>query len=472
VKKSLSVVCAFVAASTLVAACSTTDTAKPADTTAAATTAAPDSTAPTDSAATDSTLAATDTTGAASGPTAETAWALTYTGGTAAAAAGDPIKVGYVNQENFFPENTIGVNAAVKFINTELGGVGGRPIEIVPCTVTVAEDGTKCGTELANNPELALVLTGTLLFGNKELYDALNGHKPVILGNGVTADDFTTAAGVSYFSGGPGVNAGLAIFIRDFLKDTKSVAVVANNDPAAQAAANAIFKPIMDKAGIPTTIVSIDPTASAADVQSALTAVGADKADVLVPIVTIQQCINVYDSVVALGIDPTVVTTGLCFGTPLTDHLAEAGEKGTVPNGWYFGDYGYSPFMSDPEHGTDTMRVKLQEYGVPSPGATTLEWTGFAGPSFANALTMAKILNALGADKALDVKAVDTALRAFTGPMLQQAGPLSCGKQVIAGIPVFVALCASQMGVHQYKDGVWLSIADELKGNAIDTSAG
>jgi branched-chain amino acid transport system substrate-binding protein len=466
VKKSLSLVYAVVAASTLVAACSTTDTAQPADTTSgASTTAAPDSTAATGN-------TAAETTTAGSGQSAETAWALAYTGGTAAAASGDPIKVGYVNQENFFPENTIGVNAAVEFINTELGGVGGRPIELVPCTVTVAEDGTKCGTELANNAEVALVLTGTLLFGNKELYDALNGNKPVILGNGVTADDFTTTAGVSFFSGGPGVNAGLAIFIRDFLKDTKSVAVIANNDPAAQAAANAIFKPIMDKAGIPTTIVSIDPTASAADVQSALTAVGADKADVLVPIVTIQQCINVYDSVVALGIDPTVVTTGLCFGTPLTDHLAEAGEKGTVPNGWYFGDYGYSPYMSDPENGTDTMRVKLQEYGVPSPGATTLEWTGFAGPSFANALTMAKILNTLGADKALDVKAVDTALRGFTGPMLQQAGPLSCGKQVIAGIPVFVALCASQMGIHQYKDGEWLSIADELKGNAIDTSAG
>jgi hypothetical protein len=56
--------------------------------------------------------------------------------------------------------------------------------------------------------------------------------------------------------------------------------------------------------------------------------------------------------------------------------------------------------------------------------------------------------------------------------MLQQAGPLSCGNQVITGIPIFVSLCASQMGIHQYKDGTWLSIADALKGNAIDTALG
>jgi branched-chain amino acid transport system substrate-binding protein len=468
-----------------VAACSTTDTDEAADTTAAAV----ETSAPAATETTSAPAEETETTEADSNEEADTAttvadegesdaispetqWALDYVGGTAGEASGDPIKIGYVNQENFFPENTIGVNAAFDFLNAELGGIGGRPVEVVPCAITVAEDGTRCGTELANDPEIAVILTGTVLFGNQELYAAIEGNKPLILGNGVTADDFTTTAGVSFFSGGPGVNTGLAIFIRDFLEGVESVAVIANNDPGAQAAANGLFKPVMDAAGIPTTVVAVEPTATAADVQSALTAVGADQADVLVPIVTIQQCINVYDSLVALDIDPIVVSTGLCFGTPLTEHLAAAGETGTVPDGWYFGDYGYSPFMEDLENGTNTQRAKLQEYGVPTPGATALEWTGFAGPSFANALTLAKIVNELGVDQITDVAAVDAAIRGFTGPMLHQAGPLSCGNQVIGGIPIFVALCASQMGVHQYLDGEWIEIAGGLKGNAIDTSLG
>ena len=44
-------------------------------------------------------------------------------------------------------------------------------------------------------------MTGTILNGNKELYDALNGKKAVIIGNGVTTDDFTTPAGVGYDDG-------------------------------------------------------------------------------------------------------------------------------------------------------------------------------------------------------------------------------------------------------------------------------
>ena len=140
-------------------------------------------------------------------------WALDYTEGTAGMASGDSIKVGYVNQEDYFPENTIGINAAVEFINNELGGAAGRPIEIVPCNIAVAEDGAKCGTEFANNADIAVVVTGTILVGNKELYDALNTKKPVIVGNGVTADDFTTAAGQAFTAGSPGVVAGMAGFV-------------------------------------------------------------------------------------------------------------------------------------------------------------------------------------------------------------------------------------------------------------------
>ena len=52
------------------------------------------------------------------------AHAVEYTGGTAGAATGDPYIVGYVNQEGGtpgFPEASIGVDAAVWYINNYLG---------------------------------------------------------------------------------------------------------------------------------------------------------------------------------------------------------------------------------------------------------------------------------------------------------------------------------------------------------------
>ena len=123
-------------------------------------------------------------------------WGIEYTGATPGEATGEPLTIGYVNQEAVFPENTVGIKAAIEYINTELGGFGGRPGELVECDVNVEEDGTKCGSEMLNNPDVTFVLTGTLLVGNQPLYDVLDGKKPVIIGNAVTTADFLTTAGV------------------------------------------------------------------------------------------------------------------------------------------------------------------------------------------------------------------------------------------------------------------------------------
>jgi branched-chain amino acid transport system substrate-binding protein len=397
------------------------------------------------------------------------AWALDYTGGTPGEATGDVIKVGYVNQEDFFPENTIGIEAARDYLNKELGGAGGRTIELVACKVTVAEDGAKCGTQLANDPSISVVITGTLLVGNKELYDTLNGKLPVIIGNGLTSDDFTTPAGQAFTAGSPGVVTGMGGFVvQNLTPKPTSVAILAQNNAAGKAAAELLFKPVMEKNAIGYTFVGIDDTASASDVQAALTAVGADKADVVVPLLTIQQCINVYDSLRSLAIKPIVVTTGLCFGTPMTDHLKQVGETGPVPSGWYFGGYGYSYFLPDLDSGMKTYVAKVQQYGKPAPNTKTLEYTGFAGPEFANLLTFAKFVNT-SKGKA-DFATIDSAIRGFKGPMMLQVGPLDCGKQVILGLALFVAVCGAQMGVQQFKDGQWISIADGLNGKPIDAT--
>lgn len=98
-----------------------------------------------------------------------------------------------------------------------------------------------------------------------------------------------------------------------------------------------------------------------------------------------------------------------------------------------------------------------------------MEYTGFAGPSFANLMTATKFINTITPEKA-DVAALDAAVRGFKGPMMIQAGPLDCGKQLILGLPIFVSVCGANMGVQQYKDGEWISIADGLNGKPIDVT--
>ena len=100
--------------------------------------------------------------GGGSSATIDNSLALAYTGGTAGKATGTPINIGYVNQESgspSYPENTQGADLAVKYINNDLGGIKGHPINLVKCFVSTEEDGQKCGTQMLNDPSIKLVVT-------------------------------------------------------------------------------------------------------------------------------------------------------------------------------------------------------------------------------------------------------------------------------------------------------------------------
>jgi branched-chain amino acid transport system substrate-binding protein len=383
---------------------------------------------------------------------------LDYIGGTAGEATGDPVKIGYANSEALLPESTVGLNTAVEYVNAELGGIQGRPIEIVECQVNTPEDGAACGAQFANDDSITMVLTGVIIYGNKEFYEALNGKKPILIGNGLTVDDFVTPAGVSFTAGSTGVIAGLAKYTIETLQPA-TAAVINVDNAGGNAAANVLLKPAFDAAGIATSIVPIAETATAPEVASAMEAAGAADADVLVILTTVQGCIAAYDAIQTLGIDPIVVTSGLCFGTPVREHMADIGAEGEFPDGWYFGGYGYSYFIPNYESGTNSYLAAIEEYGG---GTAEVEYTGFAGPVFWNVMTAVKLLNGLGDD--FSFEAIDNALRTFEGPMPGQVGPIQCG------LPPFVASCGHQMGIQQYIDGQWVSIRNALNGNPIDVT--
>lgn len=394
-------------------------------------------------------------------------WALKYTGGTAGKAdpTKSPIVIGYVNEEGgvpAFPEATAGTKAAVDYINNELGGIGGHPLKLESCAVQTEEDGQRCGTQLVNDPAVRAVLTGVLIDGGASLFKVVGSKLPVVIGNPVSNPDFLTKGAVAFTPGSPGVIQGLGIFAGKILntpdKPVKRVAIIYGDNSAAKLAVSLLFDPVVKKFGI-TDIraVPVPETATAADVQSALQAAGASTADVLASLTTLPLCIATYDALKALGVHPQVVTTGLCQGTPMIQHLKDVGDKGDVPNGWYYTSYGYNPFQRDEASGMQTFVNKIKQYG-----GANVEFTGFAGPQFGNVLTLAKFFNAIGPDS-ITADAVKAQIQAFQGPMMMVAGPMTCGKVS----PMFPTLCGSEVGVEQYVDGKWVSVADALNGKPI-----
>jgi branched-chain amino acid transport system substrate-binding protein len=391
-------------------------------------------------------------------------YALAYTGGRAGAAdaSATPITIGYINQEGgvpSFPEATIGVQAAVDYVNAELGGAQGHPIKVKKCLVQTEEDGQRCATEMANDSDVSFVIEGQLAVGNKAVFSVLGGKKPIIESSPSTIDDLTATDAYAYTPGGPGVIAGMAIFTAR-LPDVRKVAVLYADNPAGKSSAEQFLKPLLLKLGVrDVTLVGVADNATGPDLATAIQAAGGDKADTLVSFLTVLGCIATYDALKSLGVSPRVVATGLCFGTPMTQHLKDIGSDDPVPDGWYFGAFGYSYFQPDEASGMTTYLAKIRQYGPPD-----VEYTGFAGYLFADVMTGVKLVNQVGADNATP-DAMRTAMKTFRGPMMLVAGPMKCGYSRL-----FAALCGSQAGIEQYEDGQWIPSALATTGRAISVA--
>jgi len=393
---------------------------------------------------------------------------LAYTGGPGGEASGDPIKIGYVNQEEgtpSWPESTLGADAGVWFANTFLGGVGGRPIELVKCFISKEEDGQKCGQELLADEGVFAVLVGAAVVGNQPLMDTLKDKKPVFVANPLTVPEFVATDGFAFTPGVPGVIGGLAIFAGKYLpeiegKEVKSAAVVYNTNPAGVGAFESFTKPVLEKMGITVTGVPVADAAGPTEMATAIQASGADTADVFIPLVQVQGCIGVYEAIKTLEIDTSVVTTGLCFGVPMQEHLAAQGVEGKLPDGWYFGAYGYSyEIPGNPEQDAyiDVVLAWAKLQGIENPN-----YTGFGGPTFGTLMTMLQFLNGGAADG----DGLRAAARAFTGPMWAVAGKMACG----ASVP-FTGLCGGNIGVQQQQGTEFVSILDGYNGKDFDAAA-
>ncbi len=145
-------------------------------------------------------------------------------------ATGEPFVIGVQNLEGdpagSFPEYSLAVQAAADYVNTELGGLQGRPIEIELCKSIVApDDSQRCANELsAAGVELALSTIN--FFGNH--FSIYQGSDiPVLVGTPITIADFTSEGVYSIGAGGGclGVHTGLVEFATNQIEDELGIEV-------------------------------------------------------------------------------------------------------------------------------------------------------------------------------------------------------------------------------------------------------
>ena len=397
------------------------------------------------------TSAGTEGEGASLSEEEATQWFLDYIGGTEGPAEGEPYRIGFAHSSTQFPEGDRAADAAIELINSELGGVGGRPLELVRCEMAVPEDGAKCGAQFANDDEIDLVVSGLVLAGNSDLYGALPGEAAALMATPLDASDYTTPHAVSYNTGALGAGMGGAMFVNEDLQP-ETQALVVTDDVAGRGGAS-VLTPIAQEGGVDLQQVFVPPTATAPEIAAALQATGADTADVVSLGLFEQGCIAAYDALRSLGLEPTVVTTSVCTGNAMQEHLAELGE-GDAPDGWYF--VGGSLLVDELPEGAEAYVTVAEVLGFGDIAESV------AAPLVFDAvMNAAKIINQVGVDQA-DVESLDAAVRGFTGPDLIQTGPIECG------IPPYIAICGSEITVSRYVDGEWEAVRSSGEGNPVD----
>ena len=145
-------------------------------------------------------------------------------------ATGEPIKIGVQNLEGdpngSFPEFSIAIQAAADYVNTELGGLGGRPIEIVLCKSVVSpDDSQRCANELAAD-EVEMAISTINFFGNH--FSIYQGSDiPVLVVTPITIADFTSEGVYAIGAGGGclGVHTGLVQFATDQITEFEDITI-------------------------------------------------------------------------------------------------------------------------------------------------------------------------------------------------------------------------------------------------------
>jgi len=345
---------------------------------------------------------------------------LSYVDGKAgpANASLPPVTIGFVNQQGgsqtIGPLATTGAQIAVKYINTELGGIGGHPLKLSTCFIRSAEEeGTTCGQQFLADKSISVIDEGAVAIGDQSFQSTIGSAKPVIVGVAVTPLDGAKASNVVLFGDATHVLGPFGTYAQQVLH-AKTAALVYPNIAGITEGATAIADSL-EKVGVKVKKVGYDE--SQTDLIGPLTSAGAQTADLVIPYSDSSGCVNLAKGLKQLGITDTkkILSAPLCL-----NGLVAAGLGGDFPI-WSYAIA--SSLYGDPtDPGMPAYMKVMAKYGTPAVAPDP--WVIV---TFGQILTTARFLNQIGYSGITPTAVLDKA-KAFTGPVALGAPALDCGK--------------------------------------------
>lgn len=360
-------------------------------------------------------------------------------------AAGEPITIGFVNmEEGPLAQPSIGeaAEAARQYINEELGGIGGRPLEFEKCVTNGSpEASAQCGNQLvaAGVP----VAYQGLDFGNSGLHPILeDAGIPWVGQEPFTPPDYQSG----YFFSGSQVSyaLGAGIYLRDEVEPER-VTILSYTTPTAQAAVDAYLRPAMEASGASVEVVNAD--FGAPDMSVPVGAALATDPDAIIFFMADADCTKVITAADQLGYDGMIIA-GSC-GDFARDAGAAAEGVYALADVYSADDVSKAPEQAVAD--VEAYVAAMEEY---APGRELNVFSQFV---FAGLVNLATVLGEVEGD--VTGESVVAALEATEDTPSFMADTFGCAGELTDLAP---SVCAGNILVLRAEGGKFVQMTDDF----------
>lgn len=350
---------------------------------------------------------------------------LEATGGTAGSAEKSlpPVTIGWINDNGVegFPGDPF-VNAmesAVAFINHDLGGIEGHPLEVNKCEITQSEEqGTICAQQMLNDKSVVAIVGGGISYGDTEILNTIQGKKPLFTSIASGVSD-ATSENVFGFNGGIVAASSMLTYINEYLEPHK-VSIMGPQEPVTSLIMG-LWKGTLEHLGVES-VTTAQFGGGTTDLTSTITAAGASSTDaLLLAAAATPSCVALAGGLSDLNVNAPTVTLGVCANPKV-----KAAAGGDLPKWTYYFPY-KNTLAPDP-----TGQVATYNNAVATYGDASLAGENFAPAVFATVMDLANILNGVGPKAA--PSQISAATKSFAGPAFLGPEKLGFGKQPYPGL--------------------------------------
>jgi branched-chain amino acid transport system substrate-binding protein len=368
-----------------------------------------------------------------------------------AAPSGPPVRVGLINLEGApggsVKDLRLGAEAAVAYVNAELNGVNGRPLELEVCITTSSpEVSAQCAQRMAQEKVVA-VIGGVDVGSSASLPILTQAGIPYLGAAPLLPADFTTD-GAFMFSPGGMANAASAAFAADQLGARRVSILQADDRPGAQLT-DVFVRPALIAHGVrERDITVVAEQADAADLAPAVAAANRPDPDAIIVLFPPPACARIMQAAAALGVEAPMFYIARC-GDPSVLAAGGAGAEGI-----YFVTAVLNAESSADDGDVRTFVRAIREYGNDDLDPASVD----AANGFATTMTVYQRLTTI-ADGSVDAATVIASFRAAVDQPAFMGRSYTCDGQ--QAVPEWVSVCNVWVRMYQFTGGRYRDASGE-----------